>query len=177
MQSSFPYIFSHRALYARLLSAFYVLFLFVPRTVYGTFSGWNRLRAFGCMDITFHSLHQCWLPLFLKCSTNRMEHFLFFAGSGDSCFQGCVSSPVFPGEKLYFAVCNADICNHFTKAEDQNCCDFANSFWILSFSWDGTLGACPAVTSKQSQTYGFDMQRLCFLWCLLSDCVLAVGVL
>lgn len=104
MQSSFPYIFSHRTLYARLLSAFYVFFFFVPRTVYGTFSGRNRLWAFGCMDITFHSLQQCWLPLFPKCSTNRMKHFLFFAGSGDSCFQGCVSSPVFSGEKLYFAV-------------------------------------------------------------------------
>lgn len=121
--------------------------LFLPKSVYRTFSGRNSLQAFRCMDIAFHSLHRCRLPLFPNAQTT---------GWNISWFLPVQETPVSRGRNciFLFLVCHAEICNTFTKDEDQNC-DYANSFWILSFSWDGTLGACPSVTSKQSQTYGF----------------------
>lgn len=151
--------------------------LFLPKSVYRTFSGRNSLQAFRCMDITFHSLHQCWLPLFPNAQATgwNISYFL-------SVRETPVSRVLSPHQFVWgrnciflFLVCHAEICNHFTKAEDQNCCDYANSFWILSFSWDGMLGTCPSVTSKQSQTYGFVWHAETVLSLVFAFCRLCTG--
>lgn len=65
MQSSVPYIFSHSTVYARLLSTFYVFFVCLFPKPYMEFFQVEKLKhqALGFMDLTFHSLLWCWLPL------------------------------------------------------------------------------------------------------------------
>lgn len=172
MQSSFPYIFSHSTVYARLLSIFYVLlFICLFLKPYMELFQVEILRhqALGCMDVTFHSLLWCWLPLLPNAQPTGWNHFLF-ANSGDSSFQGFVSSLVCSEEKLCFAVywLQCRCMQPFYKSWRPS------PLWL----WQIVSGFCHlaemghfgcdtwTITNHHGPIAMSNMQWLCFLWCL-----------